>query len=73
MDAKPPKVFDQAALQAFSGVAFTPAMRHGKTVKSLKVTEIVFERDGAPARRATVIGSGELIPDRTLVVGERRD
>ena len=73
LDAKPAKIFDQAAIAALSGVAFDAAMRGGKAVKSLKIIEVVFERDGALGRPTTLIGNGEAVSDRTLVVGEKRE
>ena len=73
LDAKPAKIFDQAAIAALSGVAFSAAMRGGKAVKSLKIIEVVFERDGALGRPTTLISNGEAVSDRTLIVGEKRE
>jgi TonB family protein len=73
LEAKPEKVFDQAAIQALSGAVFIPAMRHGKPVKCLKIIEVVFERDGASAHQSTTIGGEENMPEQSLIAGQRRD
>lgn len=54
--ADPPYVFDEAALTAFRGAWFYPAVRQGRFVKSQKLIEVVFG-DGAPVS-ATEPGLG---------------
>lgn len=54
--ADPPYVFDEAALTAFRGAWFYPAVRQGRFVKSQKLIEVVFG-DGAPVA-ATEPGLG---------------
>jgi len=42
-DANPPGVFDKSALDAFRSARFTPAQRHGRTVKSRVRIKVTYE------------------------------
>jgi protein TonB len=43
VSAEPPGVFDDAALTAARAQQFSPALRHGRRVKSQKTVEVVFD------------------------------
>lgn len=43
VDATPPGIFEEAALEAVGKLQFTPALRGGRQVKSRKTIEVVFD------------------------------
>ncbi len=43
ISADPPGVFEDAALESFRGVMFSPAIRHGRAVKSRLPVEVNFD------------------------------
>jgi protein TonB len=43
IDAKPPGVFEDAALEAVNKLQFTPALKNGQPVKSRKTIDVVFD------------------------------
>jgi protein TonB len=43
ISADPPGVFEEAALESFRNVMFTPAQRHGRAVKSRLPVEVNFD------------------------------
>lgn len=43
ISADPPGVFEEAALESFSSVMFSPAIRHGRAVKSRLPVEVNFD------------------------------
>jgi protein TonB len=53
--AKPPGIFEEAALEAARALQFSPALRNGRPVKSRKTIEVTFDpyaraaQPGAPA------------------------
>jgi len=42
-EANPPGMFDQSALDAFRNARFSPAQRHGRTVKSRVRIKVTYE------------------------------
>lgn len=65
--------FPEMAIAGLQGARFTPAYLSGRAVNSIKLLEIVFDKDGAPIGRKRIIGvDGE--PDAgDWVVAENRN
>ena len=45
LEARPQRIFDDAAIRAWTEVRFTPALKYGQPVKSEKLLEIEFMPD----------------------------
>jgi len=43
VDSAPPGVFEEAALQAVTELAFSPALKNGIPVKNRKTIEVTFD------------------------------
>jgi len=43
LESRPPQVFDGAALDAARALQFSPALRHGRAVKTQKTVEVVLD------------------------------
>ncbi|MBT9567846.1 MAG: energy transducer TonB [Thiobacillus sp.] len=53
VEATPPEVFDQAAVEAFMHARFAPALKNGRPVRALMMIEVTFDwagRSGSPGR-----------------------